>query len=66
MIKYENECCDCATEGYPCLGSDCPNRHVLHCYCDKCGFETRLYEFDDRQLCEDCLLEEFTVVEGSE
>ena len=36
MIKYENECCDCATESYPCLGSACPNRNVKHLYCDEC------------------------------
>ena len=36
MTKYENECCDCATESYPCMGSACPNRNVKHLYCDKC------------------------------
>lgn len=37
MVKYEDECCGCATENYPCLGSECTNRHVKHLYCDKCG-----------------------------
>lgn len=37
MIKYEDECCGCDTENYPCVGSACPNRHVKHLYCDKCG-----------------------------
>jgi hypothetical protein len=37
MTKIENECCGCATESYPCLGSACPNRNVKHYYCDKCN-----------------------------
>ena len=36
MITYEDECCGCATESYPCLGNACPNRNVKHLYCDKC------------------------------
>lgn len=55
MIKYENECCGCATETYPCLGSGCVNRNVPHYYCDKCGEETKLYYFDGKELCIDCI-----------
>jgi len=55
MVKYENECCDCAVPAYPCLGSSCPNRHVPHYYCDECKDETNLYEFDGKELCIDCI-----------
>lgn len=55
MIKYEDECCGCATPGYPCLGKSCPNKYVRHYYCDDCGYETNLYWFDDEQLCIDCI-----------
>lgn len=56
-IRYEDECCGCATESYPCLGSECPNRHVLHLYCDKCKEDVEdLYETEDGQLCADCVL----------
>ena len=55
MVKYEDECCGCAVPAYPCLGSTCPNRHVAHHYCDDCGDETQLYEWDDKELCLDCI-----------
>lgn len=60
MIKYEDECCDCATPNYPCLGSACSNRHVAHYYCDKCDEEIdseELYYYDGLEICKDCLLE---------
>ena len=54
--KYENECCGCAVPAYPCLGSSCPRRHVLHIYCDDCGNdECDIYEFDGKELCIDCI-----------
>ena len=53
MVKYEDECLHCDTV---CIGDGCPNRMVPHCYCDSCGEEERLYEFDDRQLCKDCVI----------
>lgn len=60
MKKYENECCGCATESYPCLGNQCPRINVLHLYCDECGEEyDELYCYDDEELCRDCLLEKF-------
>lgn len=39
MVLFKNECCDCAVEAYPCIGSSCSNRHVPHVYCDSCGHE---------------------------
>jgi hypothetical protein len=35
-------------------------------YCDKCGEEATLYEYDGKELCAECLLEEIPVVEGSD
>ena len=66
MRKIENDCCACATPAYPCRGNDCPNRNVPHFYCDRCGAETKLYNYDGEELCEECVLEALEVVEGSE
>ena len=63
MKKIEDECVSC---GLPCLGSACPYRNVMRFYCDKCGEEATLYHYDDKELCAECLLKEFEVVEGSE
>lgn len=58
MIRYENNCCGCATESYPCIGDSCPNRHVPVFVCDECGDEVDdLYEYGSEQLCADCVLE---------
>ena len=60
MRKIENRCCDCATPGYPCLGSACPLVRVEVYYCDKCGDELdEIYEADGDDLCEECLKERF-------
>lgn len=60
MRKIENRCCDCATPGYPCLGSACPLVRVEVYYCDKCGDELdEVYEVDGDDLCEECLKERF-------
>ena len=63
MKKIENECVGC---DLPCLGNSCPNRNVVRFYCDKCGEEAMLYKYNDEELCQDCLLKEFEVVDGSE
>lgn len=64
MIKVTNECCDCAVPAYPCLGEDCPNRHVKHYICDECKDEVdELYKVDGLQLCEECLLDRFERVD---
>lgn len=65
VIKYANDCVGCPPE-IGCLGSSCPQRNVLHTYCDRCGDEARLfYSFDDEQLCEDCLSAEIDEWWGS-
>ena len=60
MIKYENECVDC---GFSCLGDSCPNRNVPRLYCDQCGSEEELREYEGEQWCDDCILAEFEKVE---
>ena len=64
MVIYENECCDCAVPGYPCLGNSCPNRHVKHYYCNGCRDDVeKLYRFDGEELCLDCVEKRLEVVE---
>ena len=64
MITYEDECCGCATPVYPCMGSACPNRNVPYLYCDKCNEEVDdLYEWDDEQVCIDCIVKSLNKVE---
>lgn len=59
MRKYENECCDCATPGYPCLGVSCPNLNVMHVYCDICDCEDdEMYCYEGKDYCRKCLLKE--------
>lgn len=65
MIEFENECVGCPPE-MGCLGSTCKYINVPHYYCDECGDESKLYEYENKELCENCLLEKFPVVEGSE
>ena len=62
MIKYENECVGCPPER-GCLGSSCPYINVPRLYCDVCGEEDEeLYEYDDEQLCADCLRKKFKLI----
>ena len=63
MKRIENECVDC---GLPCRGSSCPNSNVIRYYCDRCGNEDTLYYYDNEELCEECLLKNFEVVEDSD
>ena len=61
MLVYEDRCCDCATEGYPCLGARCPRRNVPVYYCDECDTEIEgdVYEVGSEELCEECLKDRF-------
>lgn len=52
MKRVENDCVGCEL---PCLGYSCPYRNVIHFYCDDCGDEKQLYEFDGEELCIDCI-----------
>lgn len=65
MKKIENECVHCPPS-MGCLSVICPNRNVVRFYCDRCGEENTLYDYYGEEICEECLLKEFNVVEGSE
>lgn len=55
MIRYENDCCDCATEHYRC-NPYCSRKRVPHLYCDHCKNEwDELFWHDGKQLCLSCL-----------
>lgn len=70
MIRIENHCCGCASPGYPCLGSDCSNRHVEVHYCDKCGYviegDVNISEINGDELCDDCFAKETEETEETE
>ena len=63
MIRIENECVAC---GFPCRYEGCPNYKVPHYYCDRCSKEETLYHYYDEEICVECLLKEFSIVEGSD
>ena len=65
MKRILDECVGCPPE-IGCFGSSCPYKNVVRFYCDRCGEENKLYHYDGEELCEDCLLKEFDVVEGSD
>lgn len=66
MKKIENECCGCSVPAYPCMGDSCPNRHVLHYFCDKCKQEFEpealFVNEDDEELCIECFLLNYETV----
>lgn len=63
MIVYNDECVGCPAE-IGCIGDSCPQRTVPHFYCDECGDEVdELRELDGEQLCRECLLVRFPLVE---
>lgn len=67
MVVVSNECCDCATPGYPCIGDACYLRHYVHHYCDKCGDDVdTLYWFEGEQLCSYCVLNSLEEVDDDE
>ena len=59
MRVFEDECVGCPPE-MGCMGSSCPNRNVLHVFCDRCGEEcelNELHEVGGEDVCEKCILE---------
>ena len=69
-LTVENDCCGCASPGFPCEGASCPRLHSIHYYCDECGDEVsegELYWYGTEQLCKYCvtdkIIEELEVVE---
>ena len=65
MKKIENGCVGCPTE-MGCLGNSCKYRNIVVFYCDECGEETdTLYRYNGYELCQDCLLDKFDIVDDS-
>lgn len=65
MRAYTNECVGCPPE-MGCIGTACPYYSVERFYCDECKNEEKLYEFNGRELCINCIEKQLTVVEGSD
>lgn len=64
MKYYENECVDC---GLPCKHELCPYYKVEHFRCDLCGeIDIKLYDYNGCEICEECILKEFSVIKGTE
>jgi hypothetical protein len=64
MVTYENQCCDCATESYPCIGDSCSMWRVKILVCDKCKQEVdTLYRYDGQELCYECFIKDLEVIE---
>lgn len=62
MTKIENDCCNCASPGYSCLGGSCLLTKVPHHYCDECGEEATLYDCKGKELCAECVLKIYEVL----
>lgn len=66
MKIITNECVDCPKE-LGCICEACPYYQVERYYCDECGEETMLYEYDNfTELCADCILKKYPKIEGSD
>lgn len=66
MTRYENHCCSCATDLYPCAGESCKLRHVKIYECDNCHSEVdegELFQFEGQELCIDCICKQLEKVE---
>lgn len=64
MVYYTNDCVNC---GLPCLYESCPYYNVAHFKCDCCKEEDiNLYKYEGYEICAECLLNKFDVVEGSD
>lgn len=64
MRYYESDCHDCQL---PCVNNSCPYFRVERFICDWCKTEdVKLYNYNSWEICGDCLLQEFEVIEGSD
>lgn len=63
MKRIESNCVNC---GFPCLKTACRHFKNVVYSCDECGDETKLYDYDGRELCIDCIKKYLDVVEGSD
>ena len=66
MRQVEDQCVGCTAMGLHCIGSSCPNRNVVRYYCDECGEEDTLYDFDNQELCIECIKKRLDVVSEEE
>lgn len=66
MKRIESECIGCKDIGLFCMGDNCPYKIVVRFYCDRCDEEATLYDYYGEELCKDCILEKFNVIEGSD
>ena len=66
MKKIVNECVGCTDVGLHCLGDSCRHRNVTRFYCDECGFEDVLYHYEGKELCQECLMKNFDIVDGND
>lgn len=67
MREVTDECVGCTTDGLPCMGDSCPNRHVTRLYCDKCDEEVDTLYYGSasgKELCAECALAELEKVEA--
>lgn len=67
-LIVEDDCCGCASPGFPCEGASCRFKTITY-ICDECGDEVRqgeLYQYGSEQLCKYCVtnkvIEELEVV----
>ncbi len=64
MRYYESGCVDC---GFSCRSEACPYYKITVFKCDFCKEEdVKLYHYYGHEICEECLLKEFDIVEGSD
>lgn len=63
--KIEDQCIGCPPD-IGCLGESCKYKNVECFYCDICGDQTTLYEFDNREVCIECIKKLLPRIDGSE
>ena len=63
MVRVESGCVDC---GLPCIYEACPHYKVVIYECDSCGDETKLFHYEGKELCIDCIEQKLERVECNE
>lgn len=69
MREVVDECVGCTSMGLPCIGSGCSNRNITHYYCDRCKEEfepEELYQYENEEVCSECILKDFEKIESEE
>lgn len=60
MIKYEDFCVGCPPE-MGCLGKSCVYMDVPVYYCDTCHCENAEYQYENEEICEECLIKKINL-----